>query len=135
GKITRCARNFPVSKALGIGRELVAPEILIGAAVAVVAVLGLVAMLLPKRKPPSQVFQCGRCGTASRHNDRTTEAWRSGKTKFFCQACHAKWLQSRPPPERQSHASSGGRGSSGCLGVVVLFALLPLGGLLAWAYA
>ena len=110
-----------------------APEVLIGAVVAVVVVIGVVAMLMPKRKPPSLVFKCGRCGTAARHNDRTSEAWRNGKTKFFCQTCHAKWLQSRPPQERESHSASGS--GSGCLGVVVLFSLLPLGGLLTWAYA
>ena len=112
-----------------------APEMLIGAAVVAVVVLGVVAKLVPKRKPPSPVFKCGRCGSAARHNDRTSEAWRAGKTKFFCQACHAKWLQSRSPQERESYASSGGGSGSGCLGVVVLFALLPLGGLLRWAYA
>jgi hypothetical protein len=75
------------------------------------------------------VFQCSRCGTAARHTDRTSDAWRSGKTKFFCQACHTKWLQSRPPQERVTHSSR----SSGCLGIVAIFALLPLGTLLAWA--
>jgi hypothetical protein len=107
----------------------VTPEMLIAAVIAAGAVLGLVAKLLPKRKPPSPTFQCGRCGTTAWHNDRTSEAWRSGKTKFFCQACHAKWLQSRAPQERTP------KGGSGCLGVVVLFALLPLGGLLKWVYA
>ena len=112
------------------------PEMLIGAVVAAVAVLGFVVKLLPKHKPPSPVFQCGRCGTAARHNERTTEAWRSGKTKFFCQACHAKWLQSCPPQERESYAKSAARSSSsGCLGVAALFALLPLAGLLAWVHA
>lgn len=107
-----------------------APEMLIGAVVAAVAIIGLVGKILPKRKSPSSVFQWDRCGTVARHNDRTSGAWRSGKTKFFCQACHAKWLQSRPPRERESYAKSTAS-SSGCLGVVVLFAFLPLAGLLA----
>ena len=110
-----------------------APELIFGAAVAVAAVLAIVAKLLPKRKPPSPVFQCSRCGTAARHNDRTTEAWRSGKTKFFCQACHAKWLQSRPPQERETFSARGSVSGSGCLGVAALFALIPLGCLVAWA--
>lgn len=105
------------------------PDLIVGVAIVAVVALGLAAKLMPKRKPPSAVFQCSRCGTAARHNDRTSEAWRSGKTKFFCQACHAKWLQSRPPQERGPHS---GR-TSGCLGIVALFALLPLGALLAWA--
>ena len=105
------------------------PDLIVGLAIVAVVAVGVVAKLLPKRKPPSAVFQCSRCGTAARHNDRTSEAWRSGKTKFFCQACHTKWLQSRPHQERTVHSD----GTSGCLGIIALVALLPLGGLLAWA--
>ena len=110
------------------------PEIIFG--IGIVALLGIAVLskLIPKRMPPQKSFKCGRCGTAALHNDRTAEAWRSGKTKFFCQACHAKWLQSRPPQEREQY-SSRSAGGSGCLGVVVLFALLPIGAILSWAYA
>jgi len=107
-------------------------------AVAVIAIIGLalIAKLIPQRMPPQKSFKCGRCGAAALHNNRTAEAWRNGKTKFFCQACHLKWLQSRPPQERESYSShSHARGGSGCLGVVAVFALLPLGALLHWAYA
>ena len=107
------------------------PEIIIAVAVAALVGLGLVAKLIPQRMPPQKSFKCSRCGTAALHNNRTAEAWRNGKAKFFCQACHLKWLQSRPPQERESHSRHGSsRGGSGCLGVVVLFALLPLGALL-----
>ena len=112
-----------------------APEIILAVAVAIVVALAVFAKIAPKRNPPSPVFKCSRCDTAARHNDRTAEAWRNGKTKFFCQSCHAKWLQSRPPQEREHASRSSGDGSSGCLGVVVLFALLPLGCLVFWAYA
>jgi hypothetical protein len=112
------------------------PEIIISLAVAALVGLGLVAKLIPQRMPPQKSFKCSRCGTAALHNNRTAEAWRNGKAKFFCQACHLKWLQSRPPQERESHFRHGSsRGGSGCLGVVVLFALLPLGALLYRAYA
>lgn len=111
-----------------------ASELIFGIAIATVVVLAVAAKILPKRRPPSPVFKCSRCGTAARHNDRTTGAWRSGKTKFFCQSCHARWLQSRPPQERESLSSLASNGSSGCLGVVVLFSLLQLGSLLLWAY-
>lgn len=107
------------------------PELWVGAAIAVVVVVGLVAKVLPERKPPSAVFRCGRCGIAARHDERTERAWRGGKHKFFCRSCHAKWLQSRPPRERESHAGSAG--GSGCLGALAWFALLPLGGALLWA--
>lgn len=110
-------------------------EMLVGGLVAAVVVLGLVGRLLPKRRPPSPVFRCDRCGAASRHNDRTTDAWRRGKTKFFCKGCHARWLQSRPPQVQASSAGSATGGGSGCLGVAALFALLPLAALLAWARA
>lgn len=105
------------------------PDIIFGIAVVGVAVLAMVAKWLPKRRPPSAAFQCSRCGASARHDDRTAEAWRSGKKKFFCQACHAKWLQSRSAPERGSGSSR----APGCLGAFALIALLPLGGLFTWA--
>jgi hypothetical protein len=112
------------------------PEIIFAVAVVAFVGLGLVAKLIPQRMPPQKSFKCGRCGITAQHNDRTAEAWRNDKKKFFCQACHAKWLESRPPQEREqfSTRSSGGSGSSGCLGVVALVALLPIGTMFAWAY-
>ena len=115
-----------------------APDALIAVAVVAVIAIGLIAKLAPRRLPDSKVFACGRCGTASRHTDRTIEAWRKGKTKFFCAACHSTWLQSRPPQER-SQSTGGTRsrssGGSGCLGVVAAVSLVPLASLVAWAYA
>jgi hypothetical protein len=113
----------------------VATELIFGVAVAAVAVLAIVSRLMPKRMPPSPVFQCTRCGAASRHNDRTANAWRNGKTTFFCQACHARWLQSRSPNERTSSSGHASSGNSGCLGIVALIAFAPLGCLLLRAYA
>jgi DNA-directed RNA polymerase subunit RPC12/RpoP len=111
------------------------PETIIGIVVAGVVALSLIGKLLPKRQPKETHFKCSRCGANSRHTERTIEAWRNNKTKFFCQSCHAKWLQSRPPQERERFSSAGGS-RSGCLGVVVLFALVPLAGyLLVQAYA
>lgn len=97
---------------------------------AVFALVGLLAKLLPKRKPKSPVFKCSRCGTASRHDERTSEAWRRGKKKFFCRSCHVTWLQSRPQHSNDVSA----KGGAGCLGVVALFFVLPLAGALAWAF-
>lgn len=102
----------------------------------IVIVVSLVAIaagrLIPKRKPPSSVFVCARCGTASRHSERTIEAFRRGKDRFFCQTCHAKWLQSRPADAREQLASTRSSARSGCLGAVALFTLLPLGSLATW---
>ena len=110
------------------------PEIIFGVGILVLFGVALLSKLIPKRMPPQKSFKCGRCGTAATHNDRTAEAWRKGKTKFFCQACHAKWLQSHSPQEHKQRPSLSS-GGSGCLGVVVLFALLPIGALLYRAYA
>jgi hypothetical protein len=102
----------------------------------VVVFLAVAAALLlkrrpPKQQPPSPVFKCARCGASTQHNKRSIEAWRNGKTKFFCQACHAKLLQSHPP-DRYATQHPGPSGNSGCLGVVVL---LLFGALFIWAYA
>lgn len=100
---------------------------IIGIAAVLFVAVGVVSELLPKRKPPSLAFTCARCRKTTRHNARTEEAWRNGSKKLFCNACHQLWLQSRPQRIL--------RGRSGCLGVVVLFALLPLGALLVWICA
>lgn len=110
-------------------------ETIFGIAAIGVIALALVAWLLPKRQPPEKFFKCSCCHTLARHNHRTIEAWRSGKPKFFCQSCHTKWLSSRAPKEREQYSSrSSAWGDSGCLGVVALFVVLPLGGLSIWAY-
>ncbi|WP_293007801.1 hypothetical protein [Nitrosomonas sp.] len=101
------------------------PEFIIGAVIVGIAVLFFFAKLLLKRQPKETYFECARCSAVSRHTERTIEAWRNNKAKFFCQSCHAKWLQSRPLQERKRFTSSVGS-RSGCLGVVVLFALVPL---------
>jgi hypothetical protein len=110
-------------------------ETIFGIGIIALLAVALLSKLVPKRMPSQKSFKCGRCGTAALHNDRTAEAWRNGKTKLFCQTCHATWLQSRPPKEREQYASARSSGGSGCLGVVVLLALLPIGALLYRAYA
>src|ERR1700754_4245458 len=52
-------------------------------------------------QPAERFFKCGRCKTLTAHNRRTIEAWRNDKTRFFCGACHAHWLQSHPAPVRR----------------------------------
>jgi hypothetical protein len=107
-------------------------EAIFGIIIAGVIVLSFVSRLLPKRQPKEKTFKCTRCGVVSRHTERTIEAWRNHKVKFFCPACHAKWLQSRSPQSSRGNVGSG----SGCLGIVVLFAFIPLAGyLLVQAYA
>jgi hypothetical protein len=110
----------------------VQPELAVGVIVAGVVVAGLVALLWPKRRPPSPTFTCGRCRKTTRHNHRTEEAWRNGSAKLFCNECHRLWLQSRPQPPREMRSASAGR--SGCLGVVALAATIQVGAVLAWLY-
>ena len=100
----------------------------IGIVLVVFVGIGVVAQLLPKRKPPTLVFTCARCHKTTRHNARTEEAWRNGSKKLHCNPCHQLWLQTR-----KWHRPSRGRSSR--LGVVVLFELLPLGVFLVWMYA
>jgi hypothetical protein len=71
------------------------------------------------RMPPQKAFRCARCSSVESHTKRTIEAWRAGKSKLFCGACHAQWLKSQP-----SHAT-GAYSRSGCLSVLVVAALLP----------
>jgi len=99
--------------------------------IAVIAVIVVVALLFrPRRKPKEKNFRCARCATNSPHTNRTIEAWRKGKTKFFCNACHAQWLRSQP-----ASAAPGYSSRSGCLGVLVLLAFLPVGLLYILAHA
>lgn len=88
--------------------------------VVVVALLLLTALraVLGGRRPRSQHFKCARCGALTSHNERTLEAWRSKRTKFYCQKCHAHWLASRPT---QGSGSLHPLRSGGCLGVIVRF--------------
>jgi hypothetical protein len=115
----------------------ISPELIFGILIAGIVVLSFVGKLMPKRRPKEKNFKCSRCGASSPHTERTIEAWRMKNAKFFCQTCHAKWLQSRPHQEREQSSSRRTVGSqSGCLGIVVLFAFIPiLAYLLARAYA
>jgi len=66
--------------------------------------------------PPEETFRCTKCGTRTVHNERTINAWRQGKHKFFCRNCHKNWLS-----ESEFHSPSGRHpvAKTGCL---VLFA-------------
>ncbi|NVI82600.1 hypothetical protein [Janthinobacterium sp. BJB401] len=114
-------------------------ELIVGAIIAGLVVIFFVGKHFSKKRPKETHFECARCGTLACHTDRTIEAWRNNKTTFFCQSCHIKWLHARTPRERERGTSPAGSrpGSrSGCLGVVVLFAVVPLAGfLLVHAYA
>jgi hypothetical protein len=95
-------------------------NVLIIAAMAVAAILVVGRFFIGGRRPKQQSFRCSRCNTNAMHSARTIEAWRRGKTKFFCNSCHGEWLRSQPQgarPERD--------GRSGCLGAVVVIIGVP----------
>lgn len=111
-------------------------EISVGIAFVIAAVLifGLVTWLMvARREPREKFFRCSRCGTTTRHSKRTIEAWRNKKTRFFCQTCHARWLESQPPRLREQYSPSRAGSGSGCVVVIAVFTLVPLGYLL-WAH-
>jgi hypothetical protein len=100
-------------------------ETIFGVVVAVALALGIVSRLLPKPRPKETHFRCARCNARAPHTERTIEAWRQKKTKFFCQSCHKQWLESQPAQQRYAGATATSRGRSGCLGVMTLLVVLP----------
>ena len=121
--LQRTAKGSRWSQTLGIKMAL---EQIIGGGLAVIFIIFLVARFFPKATPKETHFRCWRCGTSCRHHERTIEAWRNKKTKFFCQSCHRKWLESQPIKVQNQHSLSGGRAPSGCLGVALLLFIAPL---------
>ena len=132
---------------------------LVAGAIAIVAILlGLVAWrrrtgsssttkTTAFRGPTNMYFTCAGCSGQFAHTKRTVGAWEKGSRRVFCDACHKKWRNARPPQTPSSDAAapsraSVGRGKSegisglaysskakapgGCLGVVLLMLLIPV---------
>jgi len=76
-----------------------------------------------RQQPGRRRFACAHCATPTVHNERTLEAWRNGKAKFFCDRCHGEWLQNHSAPPLAYQAESG---RAGCLGTLAALVLLPL---------
>ena len=98
-------------------------------AVVIVAAALLLFFGSRRRRPKEKSFRCARCSTTALHSARTINAWREGKTKFFCGSCHAAWLRSQP---MQRGFARAGRERSGCLGVLACLVLLPLASIAMW---
>ena len=99
------------------------------------------------RGPTSMHFTCAGCSVQFPHTKRTVAAWEKGSRRVFCDACHKKWRNARPPEVRSSRPaentvhgpavgsfaparpaaaySSNNTGRSGCLGVLLLLVLVP----------
>lgn len=101
------------------------PEIIFGLLVVVSVLIAGVAKLMPKPRPKETYFRCARCNATAPHTERTIEAWRNKKTKFFCQACHRKWLESRPGRPAEPATALGDRQPAGCFSAIAFVVLLP----------
>jgi len=111
------------------------PETIFGAIVVAIIALGLVSKLIPKARPKETHFRCARCNVTALHTNRTVEAWRNKKHKFYCQACHKKWLESQPTQLRNANSVSAHSGRRGCLGVVAAIIVVPAALIASlWAY-
>jgi hypothetical protein len=97
--------------------------------VTVVAVAAVVLFFSKRRVPKEKSFRCARCSSTAQHSARTINAWREGKTKFFCGSCHAAWLKSQPT--RPGRSTSRGE-RSGCLGVLACLVAFPVALLAIW---
>lgn len=100
----------------------------------VVAILVAALMLFlnsKRRRPKEKTFRCARCSATAPHGARTINAWREGKTKFYCGSCHAAWLKTQPA-QHAARRSARGSERSGCLGVLACLVLLPLALIAAW---
>jgi hypothetical protein len=57
----------------------------------VFVVMAIAAVLLffnsRRKQPKVKTFRCARCSATAPHTARTLNAFREGKTKFFCAAC------------------------------------------------
>src|SRR6185369_551781 len=103
------------------------------AVVVAMVVLAAVVMLLfrSRRVPREKSFRCARCSATAQHSARTINAWREGKTKFFCGSCHAAWFNSQPSQRRSGRSPSRGE-RSGCLGVFACLVAFPVALLALW---
>lgn len=78
------------------------------------------------KKPKNDSFRCSKCGKMAKHDDRTIEAWRIGKAKFFCRDCHREWIKTKPIQETRSHKQA----KSGC--AIVILVTLSIGTSVIW---
>lgn len=78
-----------------------------------------------KKQPTNKSFSCSKCHLVSSHDERTVLAWNRGLNRLYCKSCHQAWLRERPKEQqesRNSYASS----KSGCLGLFLVIASVPI---------
>ena len=95
--------------------------IVVGLLIGIIVIRAIIKSIF-SAKPPA-TFRCARCRREVPHDNRTIEAWRSGKHKFFCQECHKKWRETHP-----AIRTSVGGGNGGCmLPLTLILSLFALG--------
>ena len=82
--------------------------VVVGLLIGLIAIRAIIKSIF-SAKPPA-TFRCARCRREVSHDNRTIEAWRSGKHKFFCQECHNKWRETHP-----AIRTAVGSGRGGCM--------------------
>ena len=104
-----------------LDENTLAVVVVVGLLIGIIAIRAFIRAIF-SAKPPS-TFRCARCRREVPHDNRTIEAWRSGKHKFFCRECHAKWREAHPAIRT---SANGGRG--GCmLPLALILSLFALG--------
>jgi len=83
------------------------------------------ALLNRQKKPKEKSFTCARCKKTSLHDKRTIKAWNNGFLKLYCSVCHQQWLAEHPKESQQAIVHGRG-GGGGCLGISILFVILPI---------
>lgn len=77
-----------------------------------------------QKRPKNPLFSCANCRSVAKHDERSIGAWNRGFTRLYCKPCHQNWL--REQPKEQIERSSYSSGKSGCLGLFVVMAFLPV---------
>jgi len=78
-----------------------------------------------KKQPANTLFSCSKCRVISNHDERTVLAWNRGFDRLYCKSCHLAWLREQPKKQQESR-SSYASSKSGCLGLFLVIASVPV---------
>lgn len=78
-----------------------------------------------KKQPANKLFSCSKCRVVSSHDERTVLAWNRGLNRLYCKSCHQAWLREQPK-EQQESRDSYSSSKSGCLGLFLVIASVPI---------
>lgn len=78
-----------------------------------------------KKQPANKLFSCSKCRSVSSHDERTVLAWNKGLNRLYCKSCHQAWLREQPKEQQESRRSYSSS-NSGCLGLFLVIASVPM---------